>query len=189
MSDPTSPPGPKSVQDGPPEPDPRAADLQEEADRLQAEMEEARPPHGGPISQVAAALVALAVGVFGAVGSYALGLGRLTQPGPGLWPFAISVVIVVLSVVLLLTGRHLRDTERFSRSSLQTAAGVVSLVGLAVLLPVIGFEIPSLLLMFVWLRLLGKESWRSSIVISFGAVAAFYVLFVLLLQIPLPRLI
>ncbi|MEV4801425.1 tripartite tricarboxylate transporter TctB family protein [Nonomuraea sp. NPDC049421] len=172
----------------PPESD-DAAVLQAEADRIQAEMEEARPPHAGPAAQVGAALVALVVGLLGAAGSYALGLGALTQPGPGLWPFAISVVIVVLSAVLLVTGRGLRDTERFSRASLQTVVGLVTLVLLAALLPVIGFEIPSALLMFVWLRWLGKESWRSSIVISIGAVAAFYVLFVLLLQIPLPRLI
>ncbi|MEV4168146.1 tripartite tricarboxylate transporter TctB family protein [Nonomuraea sp. NPDC049709] len=180
MTDPTRPPGPE----------PAEADLlQAEADRLQAELEEARPPHAGPIAQVGAAVVALVVGVLGAVGSYALGLGQLTQPGPGLWPFAISVVIIVLSATLVVTGRGLQDTERFSRSSLLTLVGLVTLVLLAALLPVIGFEIPSLLLMFVWLRWLGRESWRSSIVISIGAVVAFYVLFVVLLQIPLPRLI
>ncbi|MFC4007341.1 tripartite tricarboxylate transporter TctB family protein [Nonomuraea purpurea] len=160
-----------------------------DADRLQAELDETRPPHAGPVSQIAAALTALAVGVAGAIGSYALGLGRLTQPGPGLWPFVISVVIVVLSAVLVVTGRKLEDTERFSKASLLTAVGLVTLVLLAVLLPLIGFEIPSLLLVFVWLRWLGRESWRSSIVISIATVAAFYVLFVLLLQIPLPRLI
>ncbi|MEQ4718604.1 tripartite tricarboxylate transporter TctB family protein [Nonomuraea sp. B19D2] len=158
-------------------------------DPLEEVAEEARPPHAGPVSQVAAALVALAVGVAGAIGSVALGLGQLTQPGPGLWPFAISVVIVVLSATLVVTGRGLQDTERFSKASLLTAAGVVTLVLLAVLLPLIGFEIPSLLLVFVWLRWLGKESWRSSIVVSVVTVAAFYLLFVVLLQVPLPRLI
>ncbi|GAA3546558.1 tripartite tricarboxylate transporter TctB family protein [Nonomuraea rosea] len=181
MSDPTRSPGAET-----PGPDGDVLDV----DRLQAELlEETRPPHAGPISQVAAALVALATGVAGALGSLALGLGRLTQPGPGLWPFAISVVIVVLSVTLVVTGRGLEDTERFSKSSLLTVIALVTLVALAALLPVIGFEIPSLLLVFVWLRWLGRESWRSSIVISIGTVAAFYALFVLLLQIPLPRLI
>ncbi|GAA3699452.1 tripartite tricarboxylate transporter TctB family protein [Nonomuraea antimicrobica] len=149
----------------------------------------ARPPHAGPVSQVAAAVVALAVGVCGAIGSYALGLGRLTQPGPGLWPFAVSVVIVVLSAALVATGRGLTDSERFSRSSLLTAAGLVSLVLLAALLPLIGFEIPSLLLMFVWLRWLGGESWRSAVIVSVASVAAFYLLFVVLLQVPLPHLV
>ncbi|MFC4120113.1 tripartite tricarboxylate transporter TctB family protein [Nonomuraea zeae] len=181
MSDPTRSPGAET-------PDPVGDVL--DADRLQAELlEETRPPHAGPISQVAAAVVALAAGAAGVLGSLALGLGRLTQPGPGLWPFAISVVIVVLSATLVVTGRGLEDTERFSKSSLLTAIAVVTLVALAALLPLIGFEIPSLLLVFVWLRWLGRESWRSSIVISIVTVAAFYVLFVVLLQIPLPRLI
>ncbi|TMR92479.1 tripartite tricarboxylate transporter TctB family protein [Nonomuraea basaltis] len=171
------------------DPGPQAPDSLDDVERLQAELEESRPPHAGPISQIAAALVALAVGVLGAIGSSALGLGRLTQPGPGLWPFAISVVIIVLSATLVVTGRGLEDAERFSRASLLTVVALVTLVLLAALLPVIGFEIPSLLLVFVWLRWLGKESWRSSIVISIGTVAAFYVLFVLLLQVPLPRLI
>ncbi|MFG1816838.1 tripartite tricarboxylate transporter TctB family protein [Kribbella sp. NPDC049174] len=156
---------------------------------LRVELAEDRPPHAGPWSQLGAAVVTGVIGLAGVVGALQLGLGRLTQPGPGLWPFVVSVVITVLSVVLALTGRQGTDTERFSRASVLTAIAVLTLVLLAFALPLIGFEIPSLLLTFVWLRFLGKESWRSSIAISVGTVAAFYVLFVLLLQIPLPRLI
>lgn len=155
---------------------------------LIAELEEDRPPHGGPPSQLAAAIVTILIGVAGLIGSLRLGLGELTAPGPGLWPFVISVVITTLSVVLAFTGRQAKDTERFSRASVQTAVAIATLVLLALALPVIGFEIPSLLLTFVWLRFLGRESWRSSIVVSLSTVIAFYVLFVLLLQIPLPRL-
>ncbi|MEU4395552.1 tripartite tricarboxylate transporter TctB family protein [Kribbella sp. NPDC023855] len=156
---------------------------------LLAELAEDRPPPAGPWSQVGAAVVTGLIGLAGLVLSARLGLGKLTAPGPGLWPFAISVVITVLSVALALTGRHGTDTEKFSRSSVTTAIAVSTLVLLALALPVIGFEIPSLLLTFVWLRFLGKESWRSSIVISVCTVVAFYLLFVLALKIPLPRLI
>ena len=75
-------------------------------------LEEERPPHGGPASQVAAALVAMAVGIFGGRHGRQAGPGGLAQPGPGLWPFAISVVVIVLSAVLLVVGRHGRDTEQ-----------------------------------------------------------------------------
>ena len=156
---------------------------------LRAELAEDRPPHAGPWSQLGAAVVTGLIGVAGLIGSLKLGLGQLTQPGPGLWPFVDSVVIPVLSVVLALTGRQGTDTEKFSRASVLTAIAVLTLVLLAFALPRIGFEIPSLLLMFVWLRCLGRESWRSSVVISLATVAAFYALFVVLLQIPLPRLI
>jgi len=152
-------------------------------------FEEERPPPAGPWSQLAAALVAALVGVAGLVGSLRLGLGRLTEPGPGLWPFVISVVITLLSVVLAFLGRRALDSERFNRASLLVAVAVITLVLLAVAMPLIGFEIPSLLLTFVWLRFLGKESWRSSIVISVVTVVAFHLLFVTALQIPLPRLV
>jgi putative tricarboxylic transport membrane protein len=156
---------------------------------LVAELEEERPPHAGPLSQIGAALFTGVIGVAGVIGSLRLGLGELTAPGPGLWPFAISALIAVLSGVLIVTGRHHTDTEKFSGASVMTAIAIATLVLMAVLMPVIGFEIPSLLLTFVWLRFLGKETWRSSIVVSIATVAAFYVLFVVLLQIPLPRLI
>jgi putative tricarboxylic transport membrane protein len=156
---------------------------------LLAELEEERPPHAGPLSQVAAATATGLLGVAGLIGSLKLGLGHLTTPGPGLWPFAISVVITVLSVALAFTGRHGTDTEKFSGASVMTGIAILTLVLLGVLMPLIGFEIPSLLMTFVWLRFLGKETWRSSVVISLATVAVFYVLFVVLLKIPLPRLI
>ncbi|WP_350274440.1 tripartite tricarboxylate transporter TctB family protein [Kribbella sp. HUAS MG21] len=156
---------------------------------LQEELAADRPPQAGPWSQLGAAVVAGLVGVAGVIGSLALGLGRLTQPGPGLWPFVVSVAVTVLAAVLAVVGRRGTDTEKFSRSSVLTAVAVLSLVIFAVALPLVGFEIPSVLLAFVWLRFLGKESWVASVAISVGTVAAFYVLFVLVLQIPLPRLI
>jgi hypothetical protein len=152
------------------------------------ELDEQRPPAGGPAYQVAAALVTLAVGVLGAVLAYGYGLGSLRRPGPGLWPFVISTAIIALSVVLLVVGRKLTDSEQFSRSSVLPLVGLITFVGFAFLLPVIGFEIPALLLSIVWLRFLGGESWRSTIAVSVGTVAAFYALFLYGLGIPLPHL-
>ena len=153
------------------------------------ELEEHRPPSGGPAYQVAGALVALAIGVTGAVLAYGYGLGTLRRPGAGLWPFTISIVIVVLAVILLIVGRKLEDSERFTRVSLLVFVGGVSFVAFATLLPTIGFEVPSLLLCVVWLRFLGGESWRSTVLISVATVAAFYLLFLYGLRIPLPHLI
>jgi putative tricarboxylic transport membrane protein len=151
-------------------------------------LEEERPPAGGPVYQVVGALVALLVGLGGAVLAYGYGLGSLHRPGPGLWPFIASIVIAALALVLLAVGRGLDDSEKFTRASLLPAAGLVTFAGLGVLMPVIGFEIPSLLLCAVWLRFLGGESWRSTVLISIGTVAAFYFLFLYGLRIPLPHL-
>jgi hypothetical protein len=161
------------------------AEIQEEVAR---DLAEERPPAGGPGYQVAGAVVTIAVGVLGAVLALGYGLGSLDRPGPGLWPFAISVVITVLGLALLVGGRQATDTERFSRSSLIPAGGIATFIGLGALMPVIGFEIPSLLLCAIWLRLLGGESWRSTVLVSVGTVAAFYALFIYGLRVPLPHL-
>ncbi|MGO4661138.1 tripartite tricarboxylate transporter TctB family protein [Terrabacter sp. 2TAF16] len=163
--------------------------LEELKAELAHDLEEERPPHAGPLAQVAAGLVTLALGVAGMVLALGYGLGSLTEPGPGLWPFAVAVAVTALSIAQIVFGREAQDTEQFTRSSALTGLGVLSLIGLAALLPVIGFEVPSLVLMVIWLRFLGGESWRLTAVISVVTVAAFYALFVLALSIPLPRLI
>lgn len=152
------------------------------------DLEEERPPAGGPAHQLVGGLVALALGIVGSWLSYGYGLGSFRDPGPGLWPFIISVAITALSVALLVVGRRLEDSEAFSRSSLQPAVGLLTFVVLGFLMPVIGFEIPSFALCLVWLRFLGGESWRNSIVVGAVTTAAFYMLFLYGLGIPLPHL-
>ena len=152
------------------------------------DLAEERPPEGGPAYQVVAAVVALAFGVGGAWLAVSYGLGSLSQPGAGLWPFVTSVVVITLSVLLLVVGRHLHDTEAFTRSSLQPAIGAATFIVLGALMPVIGFELPALVMCIVWLRWLGGETWRSTIVIGVVTVAAFYFLFLYGLRIPLPHL-
>ena len=153
------------------------------------EMDEDRPPAGGPVYQTVGALVGVAIGVGGAVLAYGYGLGNLQKPGPGLWPFIVSVVIATLSVILLVVGRGLTDSEAFTRSSVLPVVGAVTFVAFGLLMPVTGFEIPALVLSVIWLKFLGGESWRNTVVISVVTVAAFYLLFLYGLRIPLPHLI
>jgi putative tricarboxylic transport membrane protein len=162
------------------------AELQAE---VAQELADERPPAGGPAYQVVSALVVLAIGIGGAYLAYGYGLGSLRRPGPGLWPFAVSFLIAALAIMLLVVGRHLDDAEKFTRASLLVLAGGATFVGLGLMLPTLGFEIPAILLGIVWLRFLGGESWRSTIVISVATTAAFYLLFLYALKIPLPHLL
>ena len=171
----------------------RTADEPDILAELQAEvaqdLADERPPAGGPAYQVVSAVVVLVLGLGAAYLAYGYGLGSLRQPGPGLWPFAVSVLIVLLAVMLLVVGRHLDDAEKFTRASFLVLAGGATFVAFGLLLPLIGFEIPAVLLGIVWLRFLGGESWRSTIVISICTTAAFYLLFLYALKIPLPHLL
>lgn len=173
-----------------PAPHPHTRDILAEIEAEVAhEMEEDRPTPGGPVYQTVGALVGLAIGVGGGALAFSYGLGSLSDPGPGLWPFVVSVVIAALSAVLLVAGRALTDSEAFTRSSLLAVAGMITFVAFGFLLPLTGFEIPALALCVIWLRFLGGESWRNTVVISVVTVAVFYLLFLYGLRIPLPHLI
>jgi len=150
--------------------------------------DEFRPPLAGRVTDVVVALAVVGLGVAALLGSLALGIGSARAPGTGTWPLLVSVVLVVLGLGLLaLTGRT-RDAERFTRASWLVLAGLATMLGFVTVISVIGFEIPAVLLMFVWLRFLGGESWRTSVITSLVTVVGFYVVFVGLLAVPIPHM-
>lgn len=189
MSETQPRPAPGAAQDAVPDVEQERDILAEIQAEVARDLADERPPAGGPAYQVVSAAFVLLIGLAGAWLSYGYGLGSLRRPGPGLWPFIVACLVVVLAVVLLVVGRHLDDTEKFTRSSVLVAVGAATFVALGFLLPVIGFEIPAVLLGIVWLRFLGGESWRTTIVVSVLTTAAFYGLFLYALSVPLPHLI
>lgn len=157
----------------------------EEDHDLEFEEQAAR---GGITTARLGALVPLALGVFGAVVSFGLGIGSLSDPGAGLWPFAISVLMIAASGTALLKARQDDDVEAFDSGILTVALSVASLLAYAWLLPLIGFEIPTVLLLFFWIKVLGREGWRPAVTVAVVATAAVYGLFVLLFGVPIPHL-
>ena len=163
-------------------------DLAEAIHQVEAEELESRPPAAGPLSNVLVAAAVTVLGVATLVGSSALGLGSTRTPDSGTFPLLVSAVLVLLGLGLVAAARRTEDAERFTRASWLVAAGLATMVGFVAVIGVIGFEIPAALLAFVWLRFLGHESWRSSVLISLGVVAAFYLVFVVALSVPIPHL-
>jgi len=162
-------------------------DLEEAVHQLEHDAEHRPPPAGTPTNLVVAALV-VALGAAALVGSLSLGAGSAGNPGSGTWPMVLSILIVVLGLGLAATARTTHDAERFSRSSLLVLAGLATMVVFVALIGTIGFEIPAALLAFVWLRFLGGEGWRTSVLTSLGLVVAFYLIFVAALSVPIPHL-
>ncbi len=167
-------------------PEPGAGQVDPEAAGFEEDDEPPKPL--GPWANTAVALTVIALGAAGAAGSWALGPGTPADPGSGTWPLLVSVAIAALGVVLLGLARRTADTEVFSASSWKVLAGIATMVGFVAVVGVIGFEIPSALLAFVWLRFLGGESWRLSAIASVLIVVAFYAVFVGLLAVPIPHL-
>jgi hypothetical protein len=157
-------------------------------EQLAAQWEEEKPPAAGALANAASSLVVLGVGIGAVVLSVVMGLGTPASPQPGLWPFLISCVMVALGLFQLIVGRHNRDAEKFTRMSMVPLTGLVTLAAMVALMPLIGFEIPALVLCIIWMRFLGGETWRSTLVVSASVVVAFYGIFVLALGTSVPHL-
>jgi hypothetical protein len=170
-------PEPGSENAGTEVPGPSVREAIEEATAEAAEDEHLPPPAGGT-ANLAAALVTLGLGVLGVVVSVTLGVGTPAEPGTGMWPLALSVALVVLSLAQIVVGRTGGDGEKFTRHSWYPAVGLATLLVMVALLPVIGFEIPSLLLCLVWTKFLGGETWRSAVLTSVVTVGVLYAIFV-----------
>jgi hypothetical protein len=162
--------------------------LEEALHEVEAVEHEYRPPAAGAVSNVVTAAVVVLLGAAALLGSWSLGIGTARQPGPGTWPLLVSIVLVVLGAALLLNFRRVSDAEKFSGGSWLVLAGLATMVVFVGVIDVVGFEIPSALLCFAWLRFLGRESWRMSTITSLGVVAGFYLVFVAALAVPIPHL-
>jgi putative tricarboxylic transport membrane protein len=138
---------------------------------------------------IIAAGVPLVIGIVAAVMSWQLGVGTLADPGPGLWPLVVSVVMAIIAAVLVLQSRPTGAEEKFTREALIVVVAVVSLLGYALLFERIGFEIPTVALLVLWLKVLGRETWRATIAVSLVSTTAIYLLFITGLGVSLPHIV
>jgi hypothetical protein len=117
-----------------------------------------------------------AVGVYVLVGSVGLGLWTSLGPGPGLFPFAMGAVLVAMSGLWLVQELR-RPSERAEGIDRDVViAVVVSLVVLASVMDLLGFQLSIFLFLMYHLKLRGRRSWVSSLITALaGSVGAFYV--------------
>lgn len=117
----------------------------------------------------------VAVGVYVLVSSIGLGLWTTLGPGPGLFPFAMGVLLVAMSIIWLV-----QELRRPSEAAAGVDRGlvlavVVSLAVLAAVLDLIGFQLSMFLFLLYHLKVRGRRGWASSLIISLaGSVGAFY---------------
>jgi putative tricarboxylic transport membrane protein len=154
-----------------------------------AEAESEVPASYARRVNVVAALVPLVIGVAAGIMSVNLGIGTLPAPGPGMWPLVVSVAMVIVSAVLVLQSRPRGDEELFTKDVVTVAIAAASLLAYAFLFELVGFEVPTVALLVLWLKGLGRESWRLTAVVSIAATAALYLLFITGLGVSLPHLI
>jgi putative tricarboxylic transport membrane protein len=141
---------------------------------------------------VAVILILCGLGYFLAATQYPI--GEQDNPGPGLMPRLLGIAFVLLSASLLVTnwlgrrsGPPLSPPHRGESLKLKTPLQVtVILIFYVAALQPLGFALSTFLAIFFTTRFMGLEEWRKPVLLSLGTVALAHLLFVLLLDVPLP---
>ena len=119
-----------------------------------------------------------------------LPFGAAARPGAGFYPVFVAVFAIV--VALAATASAYRSAPGIAAIGLDAASrrrvviSVVALVAFCLALPWIGYPVAALAFVTVILRYLGGR-WTTALLTGVLSSAASYVLFAVLLDVPLPR--
>lgn len=142
--------------------------------------------------EIGVAATILLFGSVVAVDSYMVGARWGDDgPQPGYFPFYVGVLICVASAMILV--RALRDAslaaESFvSREALRKVLTVLVPTTVYVsLIAYLGFYVASSLFIAYFMWQLGKYSWVKTVPIAVGVSVAFFLIFEVWFQVPLPK--
>jgi hypothetical protein len=116
-------------------------------------------------------------------------MGRLKHPGPGFLPFGLAIVLIILSLFLIFSKwkKGIASTPFWPhRTWLRPLLGVAILIFFALVVEWVGFLITTFIFLMIWMGVIERVRWRTIMSISIGTTAALYLIFVLLLDVPLP---
>lgn len=109
----------------------------------------------------------------------------LSEPGPGMWP-AIVAGVMGISALLLIVRDIPEDYEAWNLQSARVIQGVVVLGAFVYFFDVLGFVPSALLILFIWLKFIARESWRLSLVLAIAGAFALNYIFVDVFAVPFP---
>jgi len=133
-------------------------------------------------------LVLLAFALATGAAAQHLGLGSLSTPGPGFFPFLNAVGLGLTALVLVVQARHRARHAGESGSAWPIVLGVAAgIAAYGILVEHLGFPLTSFLfLLLCWVVVAREPLWRS-VMLAAVTVAAAYLLFDRLLGVRLPR--
>ncbi len=139
-------------------------------------------------------LILVVAGVAVLLQSLSYPIGTFRTPGAGLFPLIASILLLGLSVALTVQaflsgkGKAIAPSPFFPEKGAlrRILLGVAGMVGYRYLLPVIGFGPSTGVFMLFLIRFLGGYGWKISLFYAAISAAAFYYLFQVWLQIPMP---
>jgi putative tricarboxylic transport membrane protein len=138
----------------------------------------------------AIALFWVALGILVCYGATQLGLGSVTEPGPGFIFFWSGLILVILSLMAL--AESLGSSEEIAEETgamnwVKIGLVLLSLVLYAFFLERLGFVITTFVLLTFLLSWIERTNWAQSLGVATAAALGSFAIFELWLKIRLPR--
>jgi len=136
----------------------------------------------------------LVVGIYVAIASYQLGLGRLHKPGPGFIFFLSSLILIILGIIDLVGNLKRPKIEKEKKAEpiwrgfrwhkvLLVLGGIVAYI---YFLNLLGFLLSTFLLMVFLYKAVEPTRWWVAILSSLITTVVSYGIFRVWLQVPFP---
>jgi hypothetical protein len=116
-------------------------------------------------------------------------LDTLATPGPGIFPLAAGVALLILAACLFVSASRASAPEAVAEDAPSSGTPLVMaavLVLFAATLPALGFVLASFALVVVAARLMGLQGWWRPLALGAGLALATRLVFVTWLGVPLP---
>lgn len=136
-------------------------------------------------------ILGIVIGIVFCIGSYSLGLGRQSEPGPGFLPFLVGALIVFLSTFILInalreksqkSGNGIKDIKKFRKVGLI----LLTLTLYNILLSYIGFAVTTFFFVIFLMKIVENQHWVRTLVTAFLVSVGFYGAFQFWLQLDFP---
>lgn len=120
-----------------------------------------------------------------------LPFGEIARPGAGVFPILVGAMLAFTSLATLWEGWHTNIGERVELPAGQDRKRLLALIGSLLLyilvLPWLGQILSSTLFLMLLMRVLSEVGWPRVIAYSLAISTSLYAVFVLLLNVPMPR--
>lgn len=126
----------------------------------------------------------IAAMAFVIVKSTEMGIGSITQPGPGLWPAIVSVATIATCIAALMVNRQKPETFT-AGGSLRVVIFVASATVFVPVYNIIGFLPAAAITMFLLMTFVYQSTWLSVLLVTCMAPPMVYLLFGVALGVPL----
>lgn len=138
-------------------------------------------------SDMASSVFLMALGGFIAWQAEKLSIGGIHEPGPGFFPFYLSLILIILGIAIFVQG--LREEPKQKEEAPRKMRLAVTLLAIFIypfLLESLGYILTTFLLMLIIIKMMIEKAWWFAPSLSLLISLASYVIFKMWLQVLLP---